>query len=350
MAQLNDLKKRINAIGEIRKMTKAMALISAVRMRDSREQEALTHPFITECALTITEIFKRSPDLIRKLLNFHEFGKKDHYPIMIYLLTGDKGLSGSFNESIVRLAERLAEQRKTQLAQDGYTNVSIEMKFCGRMGPGFIRSKEWKINKEFKFSIDSPTYYHSMDLADEIYSEAQCAEAAEIYFVYCRLDTAITVEPSYTRIYPLDKEGMRWLSQSRAEREAERKAESEQRKKFDEDFSKATGIRATRAAYKETKIGDKEDSLVLPFVFEGDEDKVISYLVGTYLNALVYGLLTESYASEQLSRMTSMDAATSNADGLLSDLIREKNRHRQRAITTELTEIIGGAEAIMTGD
>lgn len=349
MAQLHNLKKRINAIGEIRKMTKAMALISAVRMRDSREQEAKSHPFITHCALTITEIFKRSPDLVRRLFKFYEFDHSETYPVVIYLLTGDKGLSGSFNESIVKRAEELAAYRIKLQKSRGFKDVSVEFKFCGHMGPAFVKNKEYKINRDFSFSIDSPTYYKSMDLADLIYEEARQRKAAEVYFVYCRLDTAITVEPMYTRIYPLDEEGMHWLTQTRAEREAEHAEKSKQRRQFDEDFSKATGIRATRGEYQVTKIAERED-LVLPFAFEGDDDKVISYLIGTYLNGLVYGLLTESYASEQLSRMTSMDAATSNADGLLSELIRERNRYRQRQITTELTEIIGGAEAIITGD
>lgn len=351
MEQLNNIKKRINAVGEIRKMTKAMALISAVRMRDSREQESLSHPFVTKCALTITEIFKRSPDLVNKLLHFHDYSKDEEYPIHIYLLTGDRGLSGAFNESIVQLAERLADLRRTKLAEDGYKNVTIEMKFCGRVGKAFLRRKDYIVNEDFRFSIDSPTYYHSMDFADLVYDEARKQQAAEIYFVYCRLDTAITVEPCYTRLYPLDKQGMYWLTHTRAEREAERKAFEEKRERFDEDFSRVTSIRSKTASQKQTQLsGGSDDSFVLPFVFEGDENKVISYLVGTYMNALVYGILTESYASEQLSRMTSMDAATSNADALLTNLIRERNRYRQKQITTELTEIIGGAEAIMTGD
>ena len=350
MPQYNDLKKRINAIREIRKMTKATGLISAVRMRDAREQEAATLPFSTHCALAIAEIFKRSPDLIRKLLNFGDFDKNEPYPIKLYLLTGDKGLSGDFNDEIVKLAERLAGARLKTLKEEGYQDVRIECKFCGKMGPDLLRSPELKVNRDFRFSIDHPSYYQSMDLAELVYREAKAREAAEIYFVYCRLDTAITVEPGYTRIFPLDEEGMHWLSQSRAEREAARKAKGEQRRRFDRDFSKATGISARRNDYEERSIGAHGDDLLLPFAFAGDEDKVISYLVGTYLDALVYGLLTESYASEQLSRMTSMDAATTNADSLLEELIRERNRFRQKEITTEITEIVGGAEAIRKGE
>lgn len=351
MEQMNNIKKRINAVGEIRKMTKAMALISAVRMRDSREQEALTHPFVAQCALTITELFKRSPDIIEKYLNFKPYEKDEVYPLMFYLLTGDKGLSGDFNQSIVKLAEKMAENRRRELNEQGYKKVSVEFKFCGKVGPDLVHNMDFVFNDGFSFSIEEPTYYRSMDLADEVYETAKSRRGAEIYFIYCRLATAITVEPNYTRIFPLDEAGMLWLSENKDQRENEKKQASEQRKRFDEDFSKATGIRATRRQHKETKIGDSsEDQLILPFAFEGDRDKVISYLLSTYLNALVYGLLTESYASEQLSRMTSMDSATSNADGLLSQLIRERNRFRQKQITTELTEIIGGAEAIMQGD
>ncbi len=341
MALMNEIKKRIHSVGEIRKMTKAMALISAIEMRDSRERESISRPFTRHAALTIAELIKRSPDLVNKFISQRKFTQKEPYPVHIYLCTGDKGLSGNFNDSILTLAVQLIEDKKHQLEEQGYEDVRFELRFTGLVGRERMKKLGYVVNDDFSFSITNPTYYHSMDLSDQLLDDAWSGKAAEIYFVYCRLDTAITTEPSYTKVLPPDPEGMLWVAQTRHERV------DLQREKFNEDFTTATGIRATTAEeVNEEQVKRDQADATLPFAFEGDEETVINYLVNTYLNALTYGLLTESYASEQLSRMTSMEGATSNADALLLKLTRDRNRYRQMQITTEITEIVSGADAI----
>ncbi len=358
MALMNEIKKRIHSVGEIRKMTKAMALISAIEMRDSREREAISRPFTRHAALTIAELIKRSPELVEKFIQQRKFTETEAYPVHIYLCTGDKGLSGNFNDSILNVAVQLIEDKRKQLEAEGYQNVHFELRFTGKVGRERMKKLGYDVNDDFSFSIANPSYYRSMDLSDQLLDDAKSGAAAEIYFVYCRLDTAISTEPSYTKVLPPDPEGMLWVAQTRHERI------DLARQKFDEDFTTATSIRATSqsaagsgatgTAGSASSVGQSRSGQMqrpsvdasLPFAFEGDEETVINYLVNTYLNALTYGLLTESYASEQLSRMTSMEGATRNADALLLKLTRDRNRYRQMQITTEITEIVSGADAI----
>lgn len=345
MEQVTDINKRIRSISEIRKITKAMGLISAVKMRDSRDREAMAHPFITLSAVTMAELAKRSPRLLAQQLKFPGAGKQERYTVDLYLLTGDKGLSGTYNVNILSLAERLVEIIRQKLSQQGYEDIFFRMKHCGKIGRDHMTRAGFFVDESFSFSIDTPTYYRSMDLADAILDDMQSGEASEVYMVYCRLDTAISIEALYTRLLPIDAEGMLWVTKTKHEREEENK----QRKKMASDVAKATGI---RSHHEEVETVDRQtdEDLMLPFVIEGDQEKVISYLIGTYLYAMVYGIFTKAYASEQLSRMTSMEGATKNADVLLQKYNRERNRFRQKQITTELTEIISGAEAIISED
>ena len=342
MEKLNEMRKRERSVSKIRKLTRAMDLMSAAKLRDSRERQNRAHPFITQSALTIAELVQRSPDLIRQMKYFYNFEDDDPYPIDIYLLTGDQGLSGTFNDDIINLAKAFMARYQLQLESEGHHDISFTIFCAGKQGRDRLIDEGYKVVEDFSYSIEEPTYYKSMDLAEWVVDRARDGSARESYFFYSRLDSAASTEELYTKVLPFDASSLLWLSQTRHEREARIKATQ----RFVESATRAAGLRVNEDEIAPETARPEDSFGKLPFVIEGSEEKVMAYLVGTHVNALVFGMLTETYASEQLQRMTLMESATRNADELLDQLRRERNRSRQGQITLELNEIVSGAESM----
>ncbi|MDD4599833.1 MAG: ATP synthase F1 subunit gamma [Negativicutes bacterium] len=202
------------------------------------------------------------------------------------ILSSDKGLAGAYSSNVIK--EALAHI--TNRENTGFVTV-------GRKARDYFKRRDFPIDEEFSGFSERPTYGHAVQIARQIANKFIAGEYDEIYLVYTKFISPINHQPTLVRLLPID------------------------------DSS------------DDTK--DKHD-----YIFEPSASEVLSVLLPRYIETVIYGALLQSAASELGARMTAMESATDNADELISKLVLNYNKVRQATITREISEIVGGAEAL----
>ncbi|HHX36817.1 MAG TPA: ATP synthase F1 subunit gamma [Clostridiaceae bacterium] len=318
MEQLSDIKKRMKSVRSVQKITKAMELISSVKSRQSKRLYAQAVPFFSHCATTLLNLLVQEPEFQTDLIELREKEKGDVWHVLVFVLTSDKGLAGTYNQDVVEAARHLIKRRDDELLRQGL-RPDFEIKVAGRVGRETLQRFGYVIDTEFSYSIDNPDFYDASDLTELILSAYKEHQYDEVYMIYTRMTSPLVRDPIYIRLLPTDVSGLRYIYA------ALRHNPDVQHVLPEEHFEK-----------------DKR----LDFLYPQDIDSMIDYLFSTTLSGLVFGALTEAYASEQTARMTSMNNASRNSNELLEDLTKQRNALRQSQITTELNEIVGGAAGI----
>ncbi len=308
MQQTTELKKHIKSITEIKQMTRAMQLISSVKMHKAKKQLDIAFPFFVVCAETMAILRKQSDENLSEVLHLRKKHAGEDWTVGVYIFSGDQGMAGAYNINLLDQAERFLREIAEKRTADGYkahTNVRV----LGKVGWERVKKMPNVVNFATDiFPIDPPSYHRSGILSNRIQDHYNSGELDEVYFVYTRLTKAMAMEVMTTRVLPVDYNGLQDIYQ---------------------DYQ---------------VFADVADNLRIDY--EPDPEKVLDYLTDTYLNGMVYGALSEAYASEQTARMTAMQNATDNADEILSQLQLRSNQARQAKITNEISEIVSGAEAI----
>lgn len=307
MAQITDLKKRINSVADIRQMTRAMQLISAVKMRRARSQLEKIMPFFALCAETMVELRDAGVVLDDHFFTVRQKQKGETWKIGYFILTGDQGLAGAYNLNVLATTENHIRGKIVDNSRKGL-KTEIKLYVAGSIGRERLVRAGFAVDENFQYPISEPTYYRARDISDFIYSLYDKGQLDLVYFIYTHIQSAVTMEPRVTRVLPVNADVLETL------------IPPEFQKKSISDASK--------------------------ILYEPSARDVMNYLLDTYLNAMVYGVLSEAYASEQTARMLAMDHATDNADEMLGKLRLQRNQARQARITGELSEIIGGAEVL----
>ncbi|KNY28509.1 ATP synthase F1 subunit gamma [Pseudobacteroides cellulosolvens] len=291
MANMREIKSRIKSIKETRQITKAMKLISAAKLKKARQQLDQTKPFFDKVRATIGDILMHSGNLDNIFFDLRneKEGKKKCYVI----ITGDKGLAGGYNHNIIKLSEGELKKHPDSL-----------LLVAGHMGRGHFVRKKYNVDMEFDYPVQNPTIYRARDVAEKILGLFKSGEVDEVFLIYTKMVTSITLEPVLMQLLPLTIEDLR------------------------EDVNAA-----------EVKI---DESLA----YEPSPQAVFDVLIPKYVKGIIYGALVEAFTSEQNARMSAMDNATTNADEMLKILNLNYNRARQAAITQEISEIVGGAAAL----
>lgn len=295
MANIYEIKSRMKGIKETRQITKAMKLISAAKLKKARWQLEQTMPFFTKVRTTLADILPSSEELEDLFFDQREEkpGRRKCYLIM----TGDKSLAGGYNNNIERYAEGIIDGDKEAL-----------LLVAGQLGRAYFIKRGYNVDQKFDYIVQNPTVYRAREIAEQILDLFASAQVDEVHLIYTKMVSAIKLEPRDLKLLPLELEAMR------------------------EDLAEDKII---------LKGGDQE-----PIKYEPSMKSVFRVLVPKYLKGTVYGALVEAFTSEQSARMTAMDNATSNADEILEKLTLDYNRARQAAITQEISEIVGGAEAL----
>jgi F-type H+-transporting ATPase subunit gamma len=312
MEQLNDIRKRIRSVTDIQQMTRAMQLISAVKMRHARTQLENAMPFFLRCAETMIEIEKSDARFDNRFFTLRQKKEGETWKIAYFIMTGDQGLAGAYNLNVINTAETYIKDKKKENDDKGLA-TDTQLFVCGTIGKDRLIRSGFNVAKDFYYPIASPTYYRARDISDYVMDLFESGKADLIYFIYTRIVSAISMHPMITRVVPVNTEALQQLV-------------------------------PPEALIAERAIGAEESVEYYP-----DADEVLNFLTDTYLNGMVYGILTEAFASEQTARMMAMDNATKNAKEMLDDLTLKSNRARQERITSELTEIVSGADAISAG-
>lgn len=316
MEQLANLNKRIRSVKNIRQMTKAMQLISSVKMRQAKKQLSHAFPFFAFCAETLDRLrhnadVNDSPYLFKRKKH-----PGDPWRMVFFVFSGDQGMAGSYILNLLHFTETTVAQQMVKRTRDGYRCTS-ELYMLGSVGRDRLKKQGYKVNPDFHHEISDPTYIKAMDLADIIQEMYTRNEADEIFLIYTKMNSALSMVPISSRLLPAGD-------------------------RFEDIFAKNKEI------FQFSPL--PEDRAISKMEFRPNPNEVFDYLIDTYLNGMVYGALTEAFASEQTARMTAMDSATQNAEDMIQKLTIKSNQARQAHITTELSEIVGGASALTAAE
>lgn len=287
MASLQDIKGRIRSIDSTKKITSAMNLVATSKLNKSKEAALRTRPFFNKIMETMQSIAKNAKG------QGSPFLKENGSDVKAYItLTGDKGLCGGYNANICKLTMHAIEDKD-----------KAHLVVVGKKGAEQFRARGYEIAKPVEGISESPDYMDAKEIANYVTDKFLKGEIGEVYLAYTSFKSTIQQEPTMVRLLPLDIKTV----------------ESEK-----------------------TEATDTEDLLI----YEPSAEAVLGYIIPRYVADVIYGALVESSASENGARMTAMDSATENAEEIMEKLSIQYNRARQAAITQELTEIVGGADAL----
>lgn len=282
MANLKDIRDRIKSIKSIQKVTKAMKMVAAAKMRRAQENMEKARPYNHRLVEIIQHLL---PSVERSMLPLLEV--RDVKRIAYVVVTSDRGLAGSFNSSILRKAHN-------DIDELGKENVDI---FCiGKKANDYFKSRQYNIVDSFSDFWNDLDFNQSMKIGSTIINHFLNLSVDEIRVVYNEFVNVATQATVTEKLLPIE--------------------------------------------LKDEELNDTD------FLYEPSKKKIVKSLIPRYLNAQVWKYLLESYASEQAARMVAMENATTNSEDMIKNLTLEFNKARQAAITTEMLEIVSGAEAL----
>jgi F-type H+-transporting ATPase subunit gamma len=314
-AQLRVLRRRIRTVQSTKKITRAMELIAASRIVKAQARVAAARPYTAE--------------LIRAIEAAAAVGSVDH-PLLqparaqqraaVLLITADRGLAGGYSANAIRAAESLGNL----LRSEGKDVVSY---LVGRKGINFYRFRSRPVAEQWSGFSDNPTYPDARLIRDALIERfmqpTEDGGVDEIHIVYTRFRNMISQIPHALRILPI------LVEESRAESVTALRAGQEPQESS-----------AEQAPQRRT------EGPVAQYEFEPSPEEVLDALLPRYVGNLVYNALLQSAASEHAARRRAMKSATDNADDLIEAYTREANTARQAEITQEISEIVGGANAL----
>ncbi|SDN00222.1 ATP synthase F1 subunit gamma [Lachnospira pectinoschiza] len=286
MASMRDIKRRRDSIQSTGQITKAMKLVSTVKLQRAKGKAESTKPYSDLMYETVSNILAKSGNINHRYLVAGESTKK-----AVITITGNRGLAGGYNSNIDKL-----------IINSGFNKDDVDIIAIGTKGRDFLKRKGYKIAKDYSDVINEPLYTDAKEICDELLERFAAGEIGEIYLAYTSFKNTVVHIPKLIKLLPVSTEDLK------------------------------------------SEEGDKKVDTT-PMSYEPEEDEALDMIIPKYVCSLIYGALIESVASENGARMQAMDNATSNAEDLISKLSLQYNRARQGAITQEITEIIGGANA-----
>ena len=289
MATLRDLKRQIGSVKNIAKVTEALQTVSAVKFRKAEARVKRARPYAENVEQMMRDV-ARSAGGSSPLLTGREGNK-----VAIASVTADRGLAGGFNAQVLRTTAQLRREK-------GDDTIQVA---SGRKAVAFFRFRRVDLHEVYTGFSDSPTYEKAREIGHALTKLFDDEEADEVYLVYNRFESALTQRPVVTRLLPVAPEE-----------------------------------------------GEDEDEVELASTFMEyipDADVILRKLVPRYVETMVWQALLESAAGEHGARMTAMKNATDNANDLAKELTLAMNKARQAQITSEISEIAAGAEALSAG-
>ena len=286
MASMRDIKRRRTSITSTQQITKAMKLVSTVKLQKAKGTAEKTHAYFETMYETVKSILAKAGEINHKYLRA---GSSDK--IALILITSNRGLAGGYNSNMVKLilGSDLPKER-------------LKIYAIGKRGAEALRKKGYEVVDVNTDIIEAPTYVDAVKMANNLLGLFEKDEIGEIYLAYTHFKNTVSHEPTLMKLLPVEIEA------------------------------------------DESEASEADDKAIM--CFEPEDEEALDLLVPKYVTSLIYGGLVEAVASENGARMQAMDSATNNAEEMIDHLTLMYNRARQGSITQELTEIIAGAEAI----
>jgi len=291
MPTLRDIQRRIRSVQSTQKITRAMKLVAAAKLRRAQERILAARPYagkMSELLGNLVSAASGSDESQHPLLEQREGPRRQ-----IVIITADKGLAGAFNANVIRRALEFVRQSNT---------AEVTLVVVGRKARDFYRRRPWTIKRDMVGFWDRLAYTHAAELADYFMQQYLDGEVDEVHLVYNEFRSVAVQRPVREQLLPIP-----------------RKAEGE------------------------------ADTAAVGYLYEPNPKTILDELLPRHVRTQVFRALMESLAGEYGARMTAMEAATKNAKEMIDVLTIQYNKARQEKITKELLDIVGGAEALKQG-
>ena len=286
MASMRDIKRRKSSIQSTQQITKAMKLVSTVKLQRTKQRAEQSKTYFDAMFKTVTSMLSKTGGLNHPYLKAGDSKKK-----AVIVITSNRGLAGGYNTNVTKLITK-GEFKKEDLVI--YT--------IGKKGNETFRRLGYNVVWDNPEMIEEPKYDDAMALSKEVLSAFSNGEFGEIYLAYTAFKNTISHEPKIMKLLPYE------------------------------------------AVENEEVTETEEDNVLMNF--EPKDEEALNLIIPKYVTSLIFGGMVEAAASENGARMQAMDSATSNAEEMIDSLSLMYNRARQGSITQELTEIVAGANAI----
>ena len=284
MANLKSLQERIKSVSSIQQVTKAMKMVAAAKVKKAQDKMEISRPYS-----------KNTQDMICRILpqvsndNIVLVGKRKVSKTALIIITSDRGFAGSFNSSVIRLAEKEIER----LGKD-----KVQLFCLGKKSSEYFSKRNYNVVQSFYDFWKDMTFDTASDIAETFIAAFKNHEVDEVNVIYNRFKTLASQDLMMEKVLPID---------------------------FTEDYN------------------PKDYN----YDYEPNKESIVKSLLPKHLKVQMWQQMLESYSSEEAARMIAMDNATENAKEIIKELKLEFNKARQAAITTEMLEIVGGAEALV---
>ncbi len=286
MANLKEIRKRIQSVKNTQQITSAMKMVAAAKLKKAQERIEKARPYAQKMADVLASLALRTHQKAHPLLMRREVKN-----IALVVVTSDRGLCGAFNQNIIKTTEQFIRQNRSRFSEMVFTMI-------GKKGYDYFKIRPITIQREYLGISGGINYELARSIADNIRELFLSANVDEVYIIYNRFKTTISQELVFDRLLPI------------------------------------------------TPMEVAEGTVVPGYVFEPSDEDILEDIIKKNLEVQIFRALLESEASELGARMTAMDSATSNAGDMIKKLTLKYNRARQETITKELMEIIAGAEAL----
>ena len=285
MASMRDIKRRRESIQSTGLITKAMKLVSTVKLQKAKGKAENTKPYFEHMYKAVNSMLRKSGNILHPYLQSGSSEKKG-----IIMVTSNRGLAGGYNSNIIKM-----------VMNSGISKEDAVIYAVGKKGRDALARRGYTIAEDYSEAMDEPVFNDATVIGRKVLEDFAEGKIGEIYLVYTEFKNTVTHIPTWLKLLPV--------------------------------------------VVSEEEEEDEADKLTL-MNYEPEAEEALDLIIPKYINSLIYGGLMQSFASENGARMQAMDSATTNAEEMISTLELSYNRARQGAITQELTEIIAGANAI----
>jgi F-type H+-transporting ATPase subunit gamma len=314
MANLKDIRDRISSVKNTRKITEAMRLVAAAKVRRAQEQVLRSRPFADRLARVLQNLESRLAfeNTDSPLLATREVRK-----ITLLSVTGDRGLCGGYNSQVIKKTEL----RFAELKRQGY---EVDLVLLGRKAITYFTNRSYPIQATFTGLEQVPTAADANKVASEILADFLSGATDRVEIIYTKFINLVSSSPVSQTLLPLDPQDI---------------ADPD-----DELFRLVT--KDGKLTVETVELANTQAALPSDFVFEQGPEKLLNALLPLYLNNQLLRALQEAAASELANRMTAMNNASDNAKALAKTLTLDYNKARQAAITQEILEVVAGSGTV----
>ncbi|MEM7794133.1 MAG: F0F1 ATP synthase subunit gamma [Cyanobacteria bacterium P01_C01_bin.118] len=313
MPNLKIIRDRIKSVKNTRKITEAMRLVAAAKVRRAQEQVEGTRPFADRLAQVFYGLQTR---LKFEDANLPLLQQREVKNVGLVVVSADRGLCGGYNANIIRRAENRAKELEA-------SGVGYQMILIGRKAIQYFERRDYPIDSKFQGLEQIPTAEEASKIADQALSLFLSEEVDRVELIFTKFVSLVSSRPVTQTLIPLDPEGL---------------------DKEDEIFRLTS--RGGQFQVERNAVETDQKQLPQDMIFEQDPVQILDALLPLYLNNQILRSLQESAASELAARMTAMNNASDNASELVKTLTLDYNKARQAAITQEILEVVGGAAAL----